>query len=150
MENRHAQQICHPGVVERVEGHEVLVKIESQAACGKCQAKSYCGMGESTEKAIEVDLHRAASGMNPTDFYPGQPVEVILSRALGYKALFMGYLLPFLILLVSLAIMFYATGNEGLSALVAVLLMAPYYGLLYHYRHKLRNTFHFSIRPLGK
>ncbi len=150
MENRHAQQICHPGVVERVDGHDVLVKIESQAACGKCQAKSYCGMGESTEKAIEIDLRRAGPDMLPRDFYPGQPVEVILSRALGYKALLMGYMLPFLILLAALAIMFYATGNEGLSALVAVLLMAPYYALLYHYRHKLRQTFHFSIRPLGK
>ncbi len=148
MERRHAQQICHPGVVERIEGSELLVKIESQAACGKCQAKSYCGMGESAEKAIGVDLRDNSSGWRPQDFYPGQPVEVILSRALGYRALFMGYLLPFLILVASLILMFYTTGNEGLSALVAVLLMAPYYGLLYRYRHKLRQTFRFSVRPI--
>jgi len=105
-------------------------------------------MGESAEKAIGVDLRDNSSGWRPQDFYPGQPVEVILSRALGYRALFMGYLLPFLILVASLILMFYTTGNEGLSALVAVLLMAPYYGLLYRYRHKLRQTFRFSVRPI--
>ncbi len=148
MEKKHAQQICHPGVVDRIAGHEVMVKIVSQSACGKCQAQSYCGMGESVEKAVGVDLRRAAHGFTPDDFYPGQHVEVILSRSLGYKALFMGYMLPFLILLFSLFIMFYTTGHEGFSALVAVMLMAPYYALLYKYRHKLRQTFHFSVRPL--
>ena len=149
MGNKHAQQICHPGVVEQVKGHEVLVRIESQAACGKCQANSYCGMGESTDKAVEVDLRKSQGTFEPDDFHPGQHVEVILSRGLGYRALLMGYMLPFLILLTTLIVMFYSTGNEGLSALVALLLMVPYYGLLYHYRQKLRQTFHFSIRPLS-
>lgn len=143
MEARHADQICHPGVVEAIEGRKLTVRIESQSACGHCRAKSYCGMVETTGKHIEVFSDR------PESFAEGQQVEVLLQRSLGYRALLMGYMLPFLILLLSLFGMYYLSGNEGLSALVAILLMLPYYALLYRHRDKLRKTFHFSVRPVA-
>ncbi len=141
MELRHADHICHPGVVESIEGRKVTVRIESQSACGHCRAKSYCGMVESTGKLVEVFSEQADS------YVPGQQVDVLLQRSLGYRALLMGYMLPFLILLMSLFGMYFLSGDEGLSALVALLLMVPYYALLYRYRDKLRKTFHFSVRP---
>ncbi len=142
MGRKHEQQICHPGVVDRIDGRTVFVSIESQGACGNCRARSYCGMVESTGKVIEV-VSDQASG-----FTVGQKVELVLERSLGYKALLMGYMVPFLILMVSLFAMYYLTGNDGLSALVAVLLMAPYYMLLYHFRDTLRETFRFQIRAI--
>ncbi len=142
MDRKHEQQICHPGVVDRIVGRTLFVKIESQAACGNCRAKSYCGMVESVDKVVEVVSDRAA------DFTVGQKVDIVLERSLGYKALLMGYMVPFLILIVSLFAMYLLTGSEGLSALVAVLLMAPYYALLYHFRETLRETFRFHIRTI--
>ncbi len=132
--------IKHPGIVERVDGQTVVVRIESQAACGHCQAKSHCGMVESVDKRVEINHAQ------PEKFVPGMPVHVTLKQSLGYKALFLGYILPFLIMLTALFAVALATGNEALAALIAVVLMVPYYALLYRYRHKLRKTFHFQVQ----
>lgn len=140
MNTKNVRQICHSGEVERVDQQKVFVRIASQAACGHCRAISYCGMVESADKVVEVVSE------NPSGYSPGQQVEIVLERSLGYKALLLGYIFPFLILLISLFVVFFITGKEGLAALISVGLMAPYYALLYHYRDKLRQTFHFSIR----
>lgn len=142
MQTHGSQQICQSGIVERIDDEKVFVRIESQAACGNCRAKSYCGMVESTDKVVEV------LSLQSHAYAPGQRVEVLLERALGYKALLMGYMFPFLLLLVGLFASYYITGDEAVSALVAVALVAPYYGLLYRFRASLRQTFRFSIRPM--
>ncbi len=134
------QQICQSGVVDRVVDQKVFVKIEVQAACGQCRAKSHCGMVESAGKIAEVHTEDAQK------YAVGQQVELLLERSLGYKALLLGYIYPFLVLLVSLFVAFLITGSEGLSALIAVSLMAPYYAILYRNRDKLRSTFRFRIR----
>lgn len=140
MAAKHAEQICHPGVVEKIEAPVVFVKIEAQAACGHCRAKSHCGMVESVDKIVEVNTGRAA------DFSTGQRVDVVLERSLGYRALLMGYMLPFLIMLISLFAMYFLSRNEAISALVAIAMIIPYYALLYHFRDRLRETFHFSVK----
>lgn len=140
MQAKKISVITHPGVVERVDGHTVVVRIESQAACGHCQAKSHCGMVESADKLVEIDHPQSDR------YSPGMPVDVSLRQSLGYKALFLGYILPFLIMLTALFAVALTTANEALAALVAVALMVPYYALLYRYRHKLRKTFHFFIQ----
>ena len=141
---RNSRLITHPGVVDRISGGTVFVRIASQATCGHCQAKSYCGMGESEDKLIEV------RPQDYTVYAPGQHVEVTLARSLGYKALMYGYIIPFMILLVALFAMVFLTGDEALSALIAVGLMVPYYVLLYKFRDRLRRTFHFRIQPASQ
>ncbi len=97
-------------------------------------------MSEVSEKIVEV-------GLSPQEqLAAGQPVTITLERSLGFSALFLGYMLPFLILLVSLFVLVSLTGNEGLSALIAIALMAPYYFLLYRYREKIRSRFRFRIK----
>ncbi len=140
MQEKKVSVITHPGIVERVEGQTVVVRIESQAACGHCQAKSHCGMVESADKLVEVEHPQA------WQFAPGTPVKESLKQSLGYKALFLGYILPFLIMLTVLFAVALTTGKEALAALVAVVLMVPYYALLYRFRHKLRKTFHFQVQ----
>jgi len=134
------QQICQSGVVDRVVDQKVFVKIEAQAACGHCRAKSHCGMVESAGKIAEVYTDDALK------YAVGQQVELLLERSLGYKALLLGYIYPFLVLVVSLFVAFLITGSEGLSALIAVSLMVPYYAILYRNRDKLRSIFRFRIR----
>jgi len=140
MNGKKSDRIEHPGVVERVKNNRVFVQIESQAACGHCQAKSYCGMVESAGKTIEVVSDQA------NRYEPGQEVMVAIARSLGYKALLLGYIYPFLLLLFTLFAVTLITGNEAMAALAAALLMVPYYGILYRHREKLRKTFTFRIR----
>ncbi len=141
MPTKKSDRIEHPGVVERLEDNRVFVQIESQSACGHCQAKGHCGMVESAGKTIEVISDHAER------YREGQKVMVAIERSLGYKALLLGYIYPFLIMLTTLFAVTLLTGNEGLSALIAALLMVPYYAGLYHYKHRLRKTFTFRITP---
>jgi len=139
MENS-SRNIEHPGVVDRVAGRQAFVRILPQSACGSCHSKSYCSMAEVSEKIVEVGLR------GKEQLGTGQQVTVTLERSLGFRALMLGYMLPFAILLISLFGMVSLTGNEGISALVSIALMAPYYGLLYRYREKIRSRFRFKIK----
>ncbi len=134
-----SKDIKHSGIIEQVHPHQVQVRITQQSACASCHSNSYCSMADSSDKLVEVTTTPGAT------WRAGQPVTVFLRESLGYRALLLGYLLPFLILLLSLILMVNLTGNEGLSALVAILLMVPYYTLLYRMRHQLAKRFEFRI-----
>lgn len=134
------KQIEHPGVIEKVVGQRIFVRVESRSACGSCHARSHCSMTDLEEKVVEVESGRAEA------YAIGEKVTVTLERSLGFKALLLGYVYPFLILLVSILVMMSITENELMSALVGVGLMFPYYAWIYLIREKLRNHFHFRIK----
>ena len=54
-----ARLIEHSGVVDRVEGDTVRVKITSRSACGTCSARQACGLAEAQEKIVVVRTRRA-------------------------------------------------------------------------------------------
>ena len=135
------ENIEHPGIIDRIDGKRVWVSIQPQSACGNCHSKSYCGMAEVAEKIVEVQ-----SPAPGTKLEKGQHVIISLKKSLGYRALILGYLLPFVILLLSLIILLSITGNEALSALTAIMLMVPYYLILYHNRDKIKASFRFFIK----
>lgn len=139
MRNR-IQTIEHTGEVESQEGNVVIVRIKPQSACASCKSQTHCGIAENTDKLVEVDV---AQGIN---YRKGEEVTITLEQNLGYKALLMGYMLPFLILVFVLVIMMAITGDELLSALTAITLMLPYYLLLYKYRDRVRKTFTFKLK----
>lgn len=97
-------------------------------------------MTDLEEKIVEIESY----GMG--GYRIGQPVTVTLGRSLGFKALFLGYLIPLVILLLSILVMMLLTGNEALSALTGIGLMIPYYAWVYMIREKLRGHFHFRIK----
>jgi positive regulator of sigma E activity len=135
------ENIEHPGIIDRIEGKRVWVSIMPQSACGNCHSKSYCGMAEVAEKIVEVQP--PAPG---TKLEKGQQVIISLKKSLGYRALFLGYLFPFVILMFSLILLLSITGNEALSAITSILLMVPYYLILYSRRDKIKASFRFFIK----
>lgn len=134
------KHITHSGIIEQVTPGQVLVRIQPQTACGKCAAHSHCGLGDDQGKLIEVSLKDA------TAYQAGQAVTLVLQQSLGYRALWLGYLLPFLLLLASLIILVNTTGNDALAAIVSLGLMLPYYAILFRLRHRLRKRFEFRIQ----
>ncbi len=135
------ENIEHPGIIDRIEGKRVWVSIQPQSACGNCHSKSYCGMAEVAEKIVEVQPPE-----NDKTYQPGQHVIISLKKSLGYRALFLGYLFPFLILMLSLIVLISVTGNEALAAITSILLMVPYYLVLYVNRQKIKTSFRFYIK----
>ena len=139
MASSEQQMIVHPGVVDHLENETVYIRILSQSACATCHAKGACSIAEEEDKIITV---------HPPDylsFKPGDQVTIRMKQSLGKKALFLGYILPLIILVASIGIFIWVFTDEGLAALLSILLLGPYYFILYLLRDKLKQQFHFSI-----
>lgn len=131
--------ITHPGIVEQISGDSIYVKILAMSACSSCHAKGMCSIAEVEEKVIEIKKDPKRN------LNEGQEVTVAMQKSLGGKAVFLGYILPFLVLMGVLILVLSLTGNEGIAGLSAILILIPYYWLLYIYRDKLKRTFSFKI-----
>ena len=131
--------ISHEGVVTKITDEELEIKILSQSACAACHAKSACGMGEQAEKILTVPRPKSK------DFALMQRVNVRMAIGQGNKAAVLAYLIPIILLL---AVLFVCLGlglDEGLSALIAIAALIPYYIILYLLRDKLKQKFEYII-----
>jgi sigma-E factor negative regulatory protein RseC len=133
--------IQHPGRIEKIEDGRITVTILSQSACSTCHSKSMCTVSEMEEKVIDI--------RNPEndEYKIGEQVTVYMKKSLGTKAVFYGYLFPFLVVLISLILLIALTNNEGLSALIALGLLVPYYYLMHLMKDRFSKTFEFSLEP---
>lgn len=139
-EEMNNETITHPGVICNIGNDRIYVKILSQSACASCHAKGMCNLADMEEKVI--DLKRPASAA----YSVGDQVVLVMKRSLGTKAVILGYLIPFLILISALIILLSLTGNELFSALMAIGLLIPYYIILFILKDKLKKTFEFRIQ----
>ena len=135
------ETISHEGIVTKITDDELEIKILAQSACAACHAKSACGMGEQAEKILTVPKPKGQT------FTLLQKVNVTMAIGQGNKAAVLAYLIPILLLL---AVLFVCLGlgiNEGLSALISIIALIPYYAILYSRREKLKNQFEYIIEP---
>jgi sigma-E factor negative regulatory protein RseC len=132
------KKIEHLGRIHQVSGDTIKVNLINVAACSSCHVKGACSVSDVDNKVIEVANTGAA-------FKPGDSVKVAFNESQGVKALFLGYIIPFIVLMVVLIIAWYLTGNELATALLALGSLIPYYMGLTLFRKKLENTFTFKI-----
>ena len=133
------ETISHEGVVTKITDEELEIKIVSQSACAACHAKSACGMGEQAEKILTLPRPK------DQDFSLMQKVNVTMAIGQGNKAAVLAYLIPIVLLLAVLFICLGVGLNEGLSALISIAVLIPYYTILYLQRDKLRRRFEYRI-----
>jgi len=98
-----------------------------------------CNMAEMQEKIVEVGKEYL------DDFKVGDNVTLIMERKMGKKAVFLAYVLPFLIVMLSLIVFTSVLDNEGLAGLLSLAFLIPYYTIMYYQREKLRRVFHFRV-----
>ena len=130
------------GIVEEVKENSILVRFQSAPACGNCMAKSICAPGSSEKNLVEIH-HKDQS------YTAGDSVKIFISRPMGFKALFLGYLLPFFIVIVMLVLTSIIGLSELVSGLVSLFVLLPYYFTLYLYREKVNQKFIFSVMKLN-
>jgi sigma-E factor negative regulatory protein RseC len=133
-----SKEIEHPGVITSIDSSKIKVNITTYSACLSCSAKGICSISDVKDKMVEVP--------NTGDFSVGQEVQVILHQTLGFKALYLGYVQPFIVVLITLIITSSLTRNEVLAGLISLGALAPYYLVLYFYKEKIRNKFTFAIK----
>jgi sigma-E factor negative regulatory protein RseC len=131
--------IIHPGIIESINGNQVSVRILSQSACSSCHAKQACTVADMKDKIIDAELDQ------PEKWKTGDEVMVRMDESLGRKAVILGYGLPLVVLVTSIIIFLSLFKHEGLAALLSILMLVPYYLVLYLFRNRLHKEFRFRI-----
>lgn len=133
-----SKPIEHKGIIEDVDGDNIKVTIEATSACSSCHAKGICGAADMKEKTIDI---RQPNNI----FTKGESVQVLMSQSNGFKALLMGYVMPFLIVIILLFVIGYFSRSEVLSGTISILALIPYYATLYFFREKIKEQMHFTL-----
>ncbi|MBR0180073.1 MAG: SoxR reducing system RseC family protein [Prevotella sp.] len=134
-----SQKISHSGVIESILEGCVKVRIVQTSACAACKIAGHCNASESKVKIVDVFCS------NSSDYKVGQDVTVWASKDVANKALMLGFGVPFLLLVSVLMIALKIIGDEGISALVALGALVPYYFALWLMRIRIQNQISFQI-----
>ena len=130
----------HTGKVVSMTPTMTTVQIVSQSACSECHAAGLCGLSEYTEKAVEVPTSPSAT------YGVGDEVQVVLKASMGFKAVWIAYVLP-LVVLLAVALGLIALGvPEVVSGLAGIGAVALYYLVIWLLRDRLRNEYVFTIQ----
>ncbi|MEN8119015.1 MAG: SoxR reducing system RseC family protein [Bacteroidota bacterium] len=133
--------IEHKGIVKEADKDKLIISIITNSSCASCEAKGSCSASEIEEKEIEVRKFN--------DVYKvGEQVFVFFKESLGFRALLLGYLLPFIVLMTILIIATLFGLDEGTSGLLALGSLVPYYTIIFFLNKKIKKTFSFSIRKI--
>jgi len=133
--------IEHTGIVKNIGNDSIIVGIIKNSGCASCEAKGYCSASEVEEK--EIEIRHSGKG-----YSIGEQVLVYFNESLGYRALFLGYVLPFILILFLLIILSNYGADEGEAGLISLGALVPYYLIIFIFRNRLKKTFTFSIKKL--
>ena len=133
-------KISHQGIVEAIEGDEVIIRFVQTAACASCKATSHCSASDKKEKVVRVtDIEAARSHVVGDNVTVAMPVEN------GRLAVLLAFVVPFIILVSVLTICFWVTKDETTAALIGILALIPYYVILHLLEKRISRQFAFVI-----
>ena len=134
-----AAEISHIGKIVDIAPDFITVEIVAESACATCHAAGLCGTADATHKAISVP---ATVG----DWKVGQEVQVLLKRSMGFKAVWLAYAIPLVVLMAVLLGLNSAGVGELASGLAAIGAVGVYYLFLLLFRDRLSNEYSFYIK----
>ena len=135
-----SDKIHHSGMVEAVDGEHVKVRILQTSACAACKVAGHCSAAESKEKIVDVKVVKGVG-----DYKVGDAVVVSTSQSAVGKALLIGFVLPFVVMVSALVVTFTLSSDELISALVALCSLPPYYLIIYIVGERITRNVTFNI-----
>ena len=132
--------ITHPGYIRKVKGKSAEVVIISKSGCASCEINGSCSVSDMEEKVIDVDFNE---GQN---YKIGSQVTVEMKQSQGTWAVLLGYVFPFLVILISMILLSYLNLDEGLTGVISLSLLIPYYAILYFSKDFLKKNFTYRVR----
>ena len=128
--------IEHQGFIIEINNNIAHVRIEQISACASCHVKSMCGASEKAEKI--VDAHIADDTLKI-----GDTVTIIGQKSLGFQAILLAYVLPFVVIVCMLFVVKIFTDNEVIMGTCALTSLIPYFAVLRLMRNKIQAKFQF-------
>ena len=136
--NTVSSSVEHLGVIQEVTPKAIKVSLLNVSACSSCHTKSTCSVSDVDNKIIDIVP-------NGSTYHKGEKVKVLFEKTLGPLALFIGYLIPFILLMLVLIVSWSITGDEVFSGVASLCSVGVYYLFLTLFRGKLKQTFTFRI-----
>jgi positive regulator of sigma E activity len=130
--------IRHDGVVQNSDNNFVTVKIISSSACSACHAEGVCSLSGSEEKIVEVPGYYNVA--------PGDNVTVLMKQSDGTAAVFLGYILPLILVIIMLIILSSVSDSELITGAGSIVSLIPYYFIIWLFRKQISKKFTFSIK----
>lgn len=139
-----ADSIEHNGIVVSIDDDtHITVRIIQVSACATCSIKGHCTSSDSKEKLISI------SDCNASDFKLGDQVYVTGTATMGMQAVLLAFVIPFLLTFITLSLTMSISDNEGLSAILGLVILVPYYVLLNKKKNLLKKKFLFTVEHLN-
>lgn len=135
--------IKHLGIVENIQGSHLSVKIVQTSACAACSAKGHCSSADSKDKIIDIIDTEAAR------YQVGEKVMVVGEMSMGMMAVVLAFVIPFVLLIVTLFLFMALMENELYAALLSLAILLPYYFILWLNKTRLKQQFSFTIKPIN-
>jgi len=132
-------QISHDGIIQKINEDSMDISIISMAACVSCHAKGACSASDMKEKIVPV------KPIQGKDYHVGDQVTITIKQSVGTWAVLLGYVFPLIIVVASLIILSNIMNDEGIAGLISLLILAPYYLVLYVSRKKMADNFEFKL-----
>ena len=133
------QKIEHSGIITLINENIIQVSIIQKSACSGCHAKGVCTSADMDDKVIEVKR-------TDNSYKIGDEVMLTGQSSMGLLAVLLAFVIPFLLILLSLFVLGLYTDNEAISGTASLMVLIPYYIILSLFNKKLKNKFQFFIR----
>ena len=130
--------ITQEGIVEEVNNGLLKVNIVSKSLCASCHAQKSCTSLEVTQKQFSFQ------NFDPT-LKSGDKVLLKMHQSQGPLAVFIAYIIPFIIFLSVLIILNYLFNNDLYSGLGSIFSIVLYYLIIKLFNKQLKATFTFQV-----
>lgn len=133
--------ITHEGIVLSTDGKMAHIQIVQSSACSVCKAKAMCSSSESQAKEMDALM------LEP--MVPGDRAVVEVREHLAWRAVLLAYILPFVVMMVVIAVLELTTGlDEAVVGTLSLCAIALYYIGLSVFKHRLQKQFSFTARKI--
>lgn len=133
------KSVDHKGTIIEITEGNIKVEIINKSMCAACHAKGFCTTGDTKDKVVDVAY------CNNGEYSVGDSVVVTMKRSMGFKAVWISYVIPLLILLIFLLTLHSLGFGELLAGLASVLAVGVYYLMVYLLRDRISTDFVFTI-----
>lgn len=132
--------IRHKGVIEKITGEKICVRIISLTSCEGCNLAAHCHTAGNETKYVEAMARPGAA-----KWKVGDEVVVVSDERKAFWAVLLGYGFPLLVLLCCVLAVNALLGNELLAALAGIVSVLSYYLLLHLFNGRIQQQYMFKI-----
>lgn len=129
----------HDGTVTKITANKIEIQFQQDTMCLHCQIKNTCMVSHSRPRILHTKIQ------NPQDYHVGDKVIIEISPQSSLWALFFGYALPLMVLLIGSITCHILGLTDTLNALTTLFVLLLYYLVLGINQKKLSDKFQIKV-----